>query len=303
MKNKSECKASKFKAKETVFTVAETRELLKFLYEMQPNRPKGKVKSELEHKLVSVDGKTVTKYNYVLKKGQQVKIGVYVPKFEKITSPDLDIIFEDDELLVINKPAGMLAIATEKERNMTAYHLAMEYVRMKNAHSRIFVVHRLDRDTSGVLVFAKNEAIKHALQENWDECAKFRGYVAVVEGCPEPMEGRIENKLRETDSHLVYTAKMGDGKIAITNYKVRKKNENYAMVDVDIETGRKNQIRVHMSDMGCPIAGDKKYGAKTNPVRRLCLHANKLVILHPYTGEEMVFSTPVPKKMMQAVNK
>lgn len=303
MKNKSERKTDKCTAKETVFTVEQPNELLKFLYEMQPNRPKGKVKSELEHKLVSVDGKVVTKFNYALKKGQQVTIGTYVPKFEKVSIPNLDIIFEDDELLVINKPAGMLAIATETEKTMTAYHLAMEYVRAKNSHGRIFIVHRLDRETSGVLIFAKNEEIKHALQDNWDSVAKFRGYVAVVEGCPEPMEGRIENKLRETESHLVYTAKMGDGKLAITNYKVRKRGENYSLVDVDIETGRKNQIRVHMSDMGCPIAGDKKYGSATNPVHRLCLHANKLVIVHPYTEEEMIFSTPVPKKMMQAVNK
>ncbi len=289
--------------KTRIFTVEQQNELLKFLYEMQPDRPKGKVKSELEHKLVSVDGKPVTKFNYLLHKGQKVTIGTYTPKFEKVTSPDLDIIYEDDELLVINKPAGMLAIATETERTMTAYHLAMEYVRMKNVHNRIFVVHRLDRDTSGVLIFAKNEEIKRALQDNWDECARFRGYAAVVEGCPMPKEGRIENKLRETDSHLVYTAKMGDGKLAITNYRVRKSTENYSLVDVDIETGRKNQIRVHMSDMGCPIAGDKKYGASTNPVRRLCLHANKLIIAHPYTGEELIFSTPIPKKMMQALGK
>lgn len=289
--------------KTKVFTVEQPNELLKFLYEMQPDRPKGKVKSELEHKLVSVDGKVATRFNYALKKGQQVTIGTYTPKFEKVTSPDLDIIYEDDELLVINKPAGMLAIATETERTMTAYHLAMEYVRMKNVHNRIFVVHRLDRDTSGVLIFAKNEEIKRALQDNWEKCAKFRGYAAVVEGCPMPKEGRIENKLRETESHLVYTAKMGDGKLAVTNYRVRKSTENYSLVDVDIETGRKNQIRVHMSDMGCPIAGDKKYGASTNPVRRLCLHANKLVIAHPYTGEEMVFSTPIPKKIMQALGK
>lgn len=298
MKNKSENKN-----KEIVFTVEQPDELLKFLYEMQPDRPKGKVKSELEHKLVSVDGKVVTKFNYALRKGQQVTIGTYVPKFEKVSIPNLEIIYEDDELLVINKPAGMLAIATETEKNMTAYHLAMEYVRLKNSRGRIFIVHRLDRETSGVLIFAKNEEIKHALQDNWDSVAQFRGYIAIVEGCPKPMEGRIENKLRETDSHLVYTAKMGDGKLAITNYKVRKQGENYSLVDVNIETGRKNQIRVHMSDMGCPIAGDKKYGAKTNPVRRLCLHANKLVIKHPYTDEEMIFSTPVPKKMMQALNK
>lgn len=287
--------------RETVFTVEKPCGLLDFLYEMQPSRPKGKVKSELEHKLVSVDGKTVTKFNYPLKSGQQVKIGAFVPRYAKNDLSGLDIIYEDDELLVINKPAGMLAIATEKERDMTAYHLAMEYVRGRNSHDRIFVVHRLDRDTSGVLVFAKNEAIKLALQDNWDKIAVFRGYVAVTEGAPVPEEGRIENKLRETDSHLVYEAKMGDGKLAVTNYKVRKKCGDYALVDVNIETGRKNQIRVHMSGLGCPIAGDKKYGAGTNPVRRLCLHANRLVILHPYTGEEMTFEAPVPKKMLQAL--
>ncbi|MDE6595332.1 MAG: RluA family pseudouridine synthase [Oscillospiraceae bacterium] len=288
-------------ARELSFTVESPAGLLEFLTASRPSKPKGKVKSEMEHGLVSVDGRTVTKYNYPLKAGQTVTVGVYVPKFEREAPLGLDIIYEDDELLVINKPAGMLAIANEKERDMTAYHLAMEYVRDKNSHNRIFIVHRLDRDTSGVLIFAKNEIIKHALQDNWETAAKLRSYVAVTENTPDPREGRIENFLRETESHLVYTAKMGDGKLAVTNYKVRKSNPEYALVDVDIETGRKNQIRVHMSDMGCPIAGDKKYGAKTNPVRRLCLHANKLVIIHPYTDEEMVFEAPVPKKILRLV--
>ena len=288
-------------AREISFTVENPIGLLEFLTASQPSKPKGKVKSEMEHGLVSVDGRTVTKYNYPLKAGQTVRIGVYVPKFEREAPASLDIVYEDDELLVINKPAGMLAIANEKERDMTAYHLAMEYVRGKNSHNRIFIVHRLDRDTSGVLIFVKNEVIKHALQDNWETAAKLRSYVAVTEGTPDPREGRIENFLRETESHLVYTAKMGDGKLAVTNYKVRKSSPEYALVDVDIETGRKNQIRVHMSGMGCPIAGDKKYGASTNPVRRLCLHANKLVIVHPYTDEEMVFEAPVPKKILRLV--
>lgn len=301
MKRITNQKKSPKAAKEIIFTVEDSMGLLEFLTAEQPAKPKGKVKSEMEHGLVSVDGKTVTKFNYPLKTGQTVRIGVYVPKFEREVPAGLDIIYEDDELLVINKPAGMLAIATEKERDMTAYHLAMEYVRDHNSHNRIFIVHRLDRDTSGVLVFAKNEVIKHALQDNWETAAKLRGYVAVTEGTPNPREGRIENYLRETESHLVYTAKMGDGKLAVTNYKVRKNNSDYALVDVDIETGRKNQIRVHMSGMGCPIAGDKKYGAATNPVRRLCLHANRLVIVHPYTDEEMVFEAPVPKKILRLV--
>ncbi|MCM1330781.1 MAG: RluA family pseudouridine synthase [Ruminococcus sp.] len=285
----------------TSFTVETPAPLLEFLINSQPAKPRGKVKSEMEHGLATVDGKPVTKYNYPLKAGQTVTVGTYTPKFEKAAPKGLDIIFEDDELLAVNKPAGMLAIANEKERDMTAYHLAMEYVRSRNSHNRVFVVHRLDRDTSGVLIFAKNEAIKHALQDSWETAAKLRAYTAVTEGTPNPPEGRIENYLRETETHLVYPAKMGDGKRAVTNYTVRKSGETYALVDVNIETGRKNQIRVHMSGMGCPVAGDKKYGAATNPVHRLCLHANRLVIVHPHTEEEMVFDAPVPKKILQLV--
>lgn len=287
--------------KEKLFSVDAPAELLEFLIAVQPERPKSKIKSELEHKLVSVDGKIVTRFNYPLKAGQKVCIGNFTPVYSKAPVSALKIIYEDDELLVIDKPAGMLAIANEKEREMTAYHLAMEYVRAKNSHNRIFVIHRLDRDTSGIIVFAKNEVIKHALQENWEKCARYRGYTAVAEGIPIPESGRIENKLRETESHFVYAAKMGDGKLAITNYRTKKVSGNYSLLDIDIETGRKNQIRAHLSGIGVPIAGDKKYGAKTNPAHRLCLHAHKLVIVHPISDEEMIFTSPVPPKMLKVV--
>lgn len=280
--------------KEISFTAGSHSGLLELLIANQPSKPKGKVKSEMEHGLVSVDGKTVTKYNYPVRPGQTVRIGTYTPKFEKNKSPFLDIIYEDGDFLAINKPAGMLSIATEKEHEETAYRLAADYL-----HGRIFILHRLDRDTSGVLVFAKNRELRDALQDNWDSAAKLRSYVAVTEGIPSPEQGRIENMLRETETHLVYIASRGDGKRAVTNYKVRKKNDTYALVDINIETGRKNQIRVHMSSLGCPIAGDKKYGAKTNPVCRLCLHANKLIIVHPFTGREIILETPVPKKIMK----
>ena len=282
--------------KEFSFTADTQCGLLELLIQKQPSKPRGKVKSEMEHGIVSVDGRTVTKYNYPVKPGQTVSIGTYAPKYEKNKSPFLDIIYEDGDFLAINKPAGMLSIATEKERQETAYRLAADYL-----HGRIFVLHRLDRDTSGVLVFAKNRELRDALQDNWDSAAKLRSYVAVTEGIPSPEQGRIENMLRETDTHLVYIASRGDGKRAVTNYKVRKKNDSYALVDIGIETGRKNQIRVHMSSLGCPIAGDKKYGAKTNPAHRLCLHANKLVIVHPFIGREIILETPVPKKMLKLI--
>lgn len=287
--------------KETVFIVGEPSELLEFLVRSQSAKPKGKIKSELEHKLVSVDGRTTTKYNYPLKPGQRVEIGVYTPQYRKAESK-LDIIYEDGELLAVSKPAGMLSVAADSAQDITAYRLVSEYIRENGGRGRAFVVHRLDRDTSGVLLFAKNEDIKHTLQDNWENAAIFRGYTAVTEGVPSPEEGRIENMLRETESHLVYAASRGDGKRAVTNYKVRRKSGSYALVDINIETGRKNQIRVHMNGLGCPIAGDKKYGAKTNPAHRLCLHADKLVIVHPRTGEKMVFASAVPKKLLGVLN-
>ena len=259
-----------------------------------------KVKSTLKYKLVSVDGKTQTRFDYILKKGQTVTIGEYKPIYSGIDTSNLpDIIFEDEDLLVINKPAGLLSIADNKEKLNTAYHIMNEYVKLKNPNGRIFVIHRLDKGTSGILMFAKNIEIKSALQDDWENLVTLRGYTALVEGCPERESGRIESWLRETDTMLIYSARSeGDGKHAITNYKVARKGDFYTLLDINIETGRKNQIRVHMKDIGCPIAGDKKYDAKTNPIHRLALHAGTLSFIHPFTNEEMYFETQIPKKIL-----
>ncbi len=282
------------------FTVEEEKGLLDFLYENLKGMSANKVKSTLKYKLVSVNGKITTKFDYMLKKGQTVTIGTYKPVYSGVDTSDLpDILFEDEDLLVINKPSGMLSIADDKEKLNTAYHIMNEYVKQKNSNARIYVVHRLDKDTSGILMFAKNADIKTELQDNWEDLVKLRGYSALVEGCPERESGRIESWLRETDTRLVYSARSdGDGKHAVTNYTVARKGEYYSLLDVNIETGRKNQIRVHMKDIGCPIAGDKKYDAKTNPIHRLGLHAGALTFIHPYTNEEMHFETPIPKKML-----
>ena len=206
----------------------------------------------------------------------------------------MDIIYEDKELLVINKPSGLLTIATEKEKFNTLYHQAREYVKKQNPKNKIFIVHRLDKDTSGIVVFSKNEKLKFALQNNWESVAKTREYMALLCGAPKIKKGTIKNYLKESKTLHVYNTKNNDGKLAITNYEVVNENKEYSLAKINILTGRKNQIRVAMSEIGCPIAGDKKYNAKKNPFRRLCLHASKLELIHPVTKKTYIFDTKYP---------
>lgn len=218
-------------------------------------------------------------------------------KFEK-----LNIIYEDKNIIVVDKPANMLTIATEKEREKTLFHKVIEYEKKKNKNNKIFIVHRLDKNTSGIVVFAKNQKIKQLLQNNWDNLAVKRQYVAIVEGHPQP-SGTIKSYLKENKELYVYSSnKKGDGKLAITNYRLVATKGKYSLLEIEIKTGRKNQIRVHMSDINTPIIGDKKYNAKTNPIRRLGLHANKLVLINPLTNKEMFFESDLPNSFINLFN-
>lgn len=189
----------------------------------------------------------------------------------------MDIIYEDKELLVVNKPSKLLTISDGKTDN-TLYSMAREYVKKQHKSNKIFIVHRLDRDTSGVIVFAKNEKLKKYLQDNWNNISK-REYIALLEGKLEPKHGVIKEYLKEDKTHRVYTTLNKKGEYAETHYEVINYTHNNTLVKVNIKTGKKNQIRVGFSNLGHPIVGDKKYGAKTNPIKRLGLHANKLSIL------------------------
>ncbi len=282
----------------TEFTASRNAGLLELLKENIHGR--NNAKSVLKHGLVSVDGTVTTKFDYKVRAGQTVTVAKYVPEYKKNIIRDMpDIIYEDENIVVINKPAGLLSIATDNEKTKTAYHIVTEYVKQSNKNGRIFIVHRLDRDTSGILLFAKNENTKLSLQDNWDKLVKYRGYAALIEGCPENKSKRIESWLRETESCFVFSARnKGEGKHAVTNYDIVRTSRNYSLAAINIETGRKNQIRVHMSEMGCPVAGDKKYGAKTNPIHRLALQADLLRIELPYLGEIKEFKLPVEKKFL-----
>ena len=179
-----------------------------------------------------------------------------------------------------------------------------DYVQQKDKHNRIFVVHRLDEDTSGVLMVAKNVKIQQALQEKWNEIVTKRGYFAVVEGVMDKPEGTFKTYLKKNSQNLMYSSKKpGDGQLAITHYKVIKTNGVFSLLDVNIDTGRKNQIRVHLGESGHFVIGDDKYGKPANPIGRLGLHAYALEFIHPITGKKMLFSTPMPKEFLTLIEK
>lgn len=208
----------------------------------------------------------------------------------------LDIIYEDKEILVVNKPSGILAVSTPKEKEKTLFHEVSDYVKKSNPKAKVFIIHRLDKDTSGIVMFAKNQTIKYAYQNNWDNLVIKRGYIAVVDGVLENKKGTIKSYLKETKTLLVYSSNdKKNGKLAITNYNVEKETKKYSMLNVDIKTGRKNQIRVHMKDINHPILGDKKYGNKKSPANRLMLHAGELIIINPKTKKKMEFISKIPK--------
>jgi len=215
----------------------------------------------------------------------------------------LSILYEDHDILVVDKMSGLLTVSNEKVRENTAYYRLNEYVRKGNQKSRnrIFIVHRLDRDTSGIIVFAKNENAKRYLQEEWQGFRKK--YYAVVHGTLQKKEGVITSYLVENRVHKMYSVDdPKKGKLAKTGYRVLRESKKYSLLEIDLLTGRKNQIRVHFSERGCPVAGDKMYGEKEKSIKRLTLHAASITISHPYTKEKMTFETKVPAYFKSLVN-
>lgn len=277
------------------YPVKEEIELLEFLFKTFPNQSRNSVKSLLSSRRVSVDGAPITQFNFKLFPGDTIIISNTA--IRRKTRSHLPIIYEDDEFIVINKPSGLLSIASDKEKGSTAYRMLSDYVQQKDKHNRIFVVHRLDEDTSGVLMVAKNPNIQKLLQDNWNDLVSKRGYYAIVEGVMENKQGTVKSYLRKNAQNMMYSVKSPkDSQLAITHYKVMKENENYSLLDVNIDTGRKNQIRVHMGDLGHFIIGDDKYGEPSNPLKRLGLHAYCLELMHPVKKKKMRFEAPMPKE-------
>lgn len=265
-------------------------ELLDYLYN-HLDMPKKRIKQYLTHGSIFVNNHKTTKYNEKLIPGMNILITTDSSSGKTLP---FNILFEDDHIIVVNKPSGLLTIATEKEKEKTLYHIVREYLVSKNKQSRVFIVHRLDKDTSGIVIFAKDEKTKNKLQENWNEFVSLREYVAVVHGKMPKAKDHIEQYLKETKTNLVYITKDKDSKVAITNYEVIKESNNYSMLKITIETGRKNQIRVALSSINHPIVGDKKYSNIKDGESRLYLHANRLKIYYPEIKKDILFETPTP---------
>lgn len=213
----------------------------------------------------------------------------------------LDIIYEDKHIIVVNKKSGVLTIATNKREINTLYEEVKTYEKKKYPKNKIFIVHRLDKDTSGVIVFAKSEEVKFKLQNNWDNVCKARKYQAIVCGKPKKEQDTLVDYLLETKTYQTYISKDNSGKKAITKYNVIRSNRQYSFLDIEILTGRRNQIRAQLANIGCPIIGDKKFDAKSNPLRRLGLHASELDLVHPVTNQILELKAKTPSNFEKVI--
>jgi 23S rRNA pseudouridine1911/1915/1917 synthase len=273
-------------------TINKSQTLLEFLIEQHPDSPRTRVKKLLQSGAVIVNNKPVTLHSYPLKAGDSVEFGKKPGIATKASLP-FPVLYEDKEVIVIDKPAGIATSSIDGSTNIQL--VVSEFLKqMSKGIVRTYVVHRLDKEVSGVLLLAKSESAMDTIKDKWEETEKH--YFAFVEGTPETPEGTIKSWLIEDNAMKMLSVKeRPDAKLAITHYKTIKKLENHTLLDIHTETGRKNQIRVHMSDIGCPIVGDRKYGASAEFVRRVRLHACSLRFPHPVTGKEITVESAMPE--------
>ena len=305
-----------------IYKVNRSDELLEFLLR-KCGTSRNNVKSLLVRRQVLVNGSVVTQYNFPLAKDDEVKLSKRPVKegatltrpvrerkpAEKRSAPrTVRIIHEDEDFIAIDKPEGLLSVESDKDTECACGYV-LDYMQNQGKNSRPFVLHRIDKETSGVLVFAKNIKLHSMLKMHWNELVSLREYVAVVEGILEQKQGEIVTYLKENKNNIVYSTNDPTGQKAVTRYEVLKETEQYSLVKVQIETGRKNQIRVHMQALGCPVVGDDKYGKKQdgttvkNPLGRLGLHAARLTFQHPITKELMTFNAAMPPSFREFFGK
>lgn len=278
--------------------VAEPAQLLEFLIAKNVRKSRNAIKSLLAHKQIKVNGKMVTQFDHDLNKGDFVEVMKFNQARKSKKLKGMTIVFEDQYLIVVEKDAGILSISTEKEKSGTAYGILNEYVKRENRNARALVLHRLDREMSGLMVFAKDQDVQTLFQTSWNKIVPVYTYVGVIYGSLKPEKGTIVSWLTENKNFVVFSSPTDNGgQKAITHYNVLKSDNRYSVITFDLETRRKNQLRAQLKMLNHPIVGDKKYGADSNPIKRMALHAQDMVIIHPITKERLEFKSPIPKKM------
>jgi 23S rRNA pseudouridine1911/1915/1917 synthase len=279
--------------------VRDAQTLLDALAQLYPDSTKTTLRQLLQTGRVRVNGEVEKNARRELDPGELVEVGQ--KSVQPALPPGLAILHEDDDVIVVLKAHGLLTVATERERETTAQAYLNVYLKEKGGE-RIHVVHRIDRETSGVLVFAKNFEAREALKEKFAAHDVERVYIAVIEGELDPPRGTIRSHLRERkDLRMESVEAHPDAKLAVTHYRTIESNGRYSLLEIRLETGRKNQIRTHLAEAGHPVVGDRMYGSTVNPLGRLGLHAKLLGFEHPKTGKKLVFTAPVPKSFTSAV--
>ena len=278
--------------------------LMEFVSGKMPAAKRTDIKKWLKFGQVMVGGAVTSAFDAPVGTGVEVKINL-TRGFPLFRHPRVKLVYEDDDVIVINKGYGILSVRTNPmKREECAYDIVRDYSKDVNPRNRLYVVHRLDRDTSGLMMFTKTEESQQVLRHNWNNMILERLYVAVLEGYLEEDKGYVKSRLAENSQFVVYSTDVpGEGRLAVTHYEVMERGHGYTLAQFSLDTGRKNQIRVHASDLGHPIAGDRKYGASTSPIHRLALHAMTLRFAHPVTRKDMNFQTPIPAAFIGAVRK
>lgn len=300
MTSKARKNPAKDKAKTSapiqVYTVKEPTNILSFIQQIHSGKSRSAVKSMLKHRQVAVNDVRIAIDTTPLSIGDVVTINTGMMP-EKLTNPLLKVIFEDDHLIVVDKKAGLLSVGTDREREQTAYAILKAYVKSAGEHNKVFVLHRLDRDTSGVMMFAKSKEIQEQMQRSWNDVVTDRRYVLVVGGRVENNEGQITTWLTEGGAFETKSSfTPNGGQRSTTYYRVLHRSSQYTLLEATLDSGRKNQIRVHMKDLGHSIVGDKKYGGVKSPFERLGLHAHILEFVHPVTGAKHRFESRIPRQ-------
>ncbi|MBN2546320.1 MAG: RluA family pseudouridine synthase [Spirochaetes bacterium] len=289
------------KKKTFTIEVKENTELMTFLMNNLSNLKKKTIKSLLKYKKIRVQGKIITQYNSILKPGMIVEV-YYSKEQEQDDLKGIKIVYEDEQIIVIDKPCGLLSTAPDKKCDkLTAFGITRKYLQKKYKNQKLYIVHRLDRDASGLMMFVKNGMVQKKLRHNWYDMIDERSYMAVVEGTVKKDQGVVISWLHDEDETVISSKNKGEGKKAETSYKVIKRSDKYTLINAILATGRKHQIRVHMKDMGHRIAGDIKYGSKSDPIKRLALHAAILSFKHPVTGKKIRLESKAPVSFINLV--